>query len=61
MMIWNKLETARRTGLSVATLRRMMKLGLFPALIQLSPRRVGWSSDEVEQWLPAQRLRQGWF
>ena len=48
-------EVLRRTGLSRATIYRLMACGQFPAQRQLSPGRVGWSEEEIEHWL-RQRL-----
>jgi prophage regulatory protein len=44
-------EVVRRTNLSRATLYRMWKRSEFPSPIQLSPRRIGFSSAQVESWL----------
>lgn len=49
-------EVLRRTGLSRATIYRLMARGQFPAQHQLSEGRVGWSEDEVDNWI---RLRLG--
>lgn len=39
------------TGMSRATVYRMMKDETFPSQIQLSPRAVGWLRTEIEQWI----------
>ena len=38
-------------SLSSATIYRMMSRGEFPRPVQLSERRTGWRSDEIEEWL----------
>jgi len=48
-------EVLRRTGLSRATIYRLMARGQFPSQHQLSQGRVGWSEEEIESWL-RQRL-----
>jgi prophage regulatory protein len=48
-------EVLRRTGLSRATIYRLMALGQFPRQHQLSRGRVAWSEGEIESWL-RQRL-----
>lgn len=47
----NRNEVIKATALSRATIDRREKLGLFPRRLQLSPRRVAWRSDEVQQWI----------
>jgi prophage regulatory protein len=46
----------RRTGLSRATIYRLMASGQFPPQHQLSRGRVGWSEEEIDGWL-RQRLK----
>lgn len=48
----------RRTGLSRSTLYRMMDKGTFPRSYSVSDGRVGWSSQELEEWITA-RLQRG--
>ncbi len=44
-------EVVRRTGLSRATIYRLMTRGEFPRQHRLSSGRVGWSEEEIERWL----------
>jgi predicted DNA-binding transcriptional regulator AlpA len=44
-------EVVRRTGLSRATIYRLMARGEFPRQHRLSSGRVGWSEEEIEHWL----------
>ena len=39
------------TGLSKATIYRLVANGDFPRPIQLGARAVGWRSGDVEQWI----------
>ena len=41
------------TGLSKATIYRLLNRGEFPPKVQLSPRCVGWRVADVEAWLAA--------
>ena len=41
------------TGLSKATIYRLLARGEFPARVKLSPRCVGWRVAEVDAWLAA--------
>jgi prophage regulatory protein len=44
-------EVMRRTGLSRATIYRLIARGQFPSQRQLTEGRVGWSEEEVEDWI----------
>ena len=44
-------EVLRLTGLSKATVYRLMGVGLFPGRVLLSSRAVGWRKHEVSEWL----------
>ena len=46
-----KDEVVALTGLSSATIYRMVARGEFPRPVQLSPGRTGWRTDEIEEWL----------
>ena len=41
----------QRTGLSRATVYRLIQKGEFPKQCALSEGRVGWSSSELEEWI----------
>ena len=41
------------TGLSKATIYRLLARGEFPARVKLSPRCVGWRVAEIDAWLAA--------
>jgi prophage regulatory protein len=44
-------EVVRMTGLSESTIKRMFNDGRFPKPLHLSPRRVGWPTGQVKDWL----------
>ena len=44
-------EVLSTTGLSRATLYRMMEKRLFPESLQIGPRAVGWRESAVHAWL----------
>ena len=46
-------EVESRTGLSRASLYAMMSRGTFPRPKRIGQRAVGWSEDEIENWLAA--------
>ena len=41
------------TGLSKATIYRLLARGEFPPRVKLSPRCVGWRVAEIDAWLAA--------
>lgn len=41
------------TSLKRSTLYRLIREGKFPRPIQLTPRRVGWDMEAVEEWIQA--------
>jgi len=49
--ILRRLEVQRITGLSKATLWRLVKTGDFPRPIKLSERAVGWKASEIDAWI----------
>lgn len=40
-----------RTGISRATIYRMVKAGTFPQQVQISPGAVGWRAEEIDAWV----------
>ena len=52
-------EVLRRTGLSRATLYRLMAKGKFPQQHPLSEGTVGWSEKEVEKWIDERMENKG--
>ena len=49
--ILRRLDVQRITGLSKATLWRLVKAGDFPRPIRLGARAVGWKAQEVVAWI----------
>ena len=47
------------TGLSKATIYRLLGRGEFPPRVQLSPRCVGWRVADVDAWLEARAAQSG--
>lgn len=47
------------TGLSKATIYRLVNAGEFPARVKLSPRCVGWRVADIDAWLEARRAPEG--
>lgn len=46
-------EVIQKTGLSRVTIWRRETSGDFPVRIQITPGRVGWLEDEVDEWIEA--------
>jgi prophage regulatory protein len=51
MKVLSIREVTDLTGLSRVTVWRMEQKNMFPQRIALSPRRVGWREDEINEWL----------
>ena len=51
MKILKQKEVVQLTGLSRVTIWRLEQRGEFPGKIALSPNRVGWLEDEVQDWI----------
>ena len=49
--ILRRKDVERLTGLSKATLYRLVNSGAFPRPVKLSPRAVGWHAQVVKAWL----------
>jgi len=49
--VWRLPDVLEQTGLSRSTIYEMIGQGEFPRQINLGPRAVGWSSDEVLDWI----------
>ena len=47
------------TGLSKATIYRLLERGEFPPRVKLSPRCVGWRVGDIEAWLEARMAPAG--
>lgn len=56
--ILREKEAVLRAGISRSSVRRLEKLGLFPARRQLSPGRIGYLEAEVDQWIES-RIKVG--
>ena len=54
-------EVRKRSGLSRATIYRRMRVGDFPAALDLGNGLLGWDENEVEEWRAARprRIPQG--
>ncbi len=49
--IVRRAEVLRVTGLSRATIYRLIGQGLFPSPVKLGPGSVGWRESEIRDWL----------
>jgi prophage regulatory protein len=53
--IIRRLGLQEMTGLSLATIYRLMHRGAFPRPIALSDHAVGWLVEDVEAWIESRR------
>jgi len=44
-------EVSDRTGLSVGSIYKQIRLGLFPRGIKLTARASGWDEDAIQLWI----------
>ena len=52
-------QVQQLTSLNRTTLWRLESKGLFPSRIQVSPRRVAWSEEEVAAWIESRQRVNG--
>lgn len=53
--ILRKKQLPSLVGLSIPTIWRLEKRGLFPARRQISPGCVGWLQSEIDSWISGRR------
>jgi len=56
-IILKRQEVCEKTGLSKSTIYRLIKKKEFPPPINLSDKRVGWVSEDIERWIEIRRRR----
>lgn len=44
-------EVSERTGLSISTIKRLVRAGMMPAPVQLSERAQGWHESAINDWI----------
>lgn len=44
-------EVSERTGLSISTIKRLVRAGIMPAPVQLSERALGWRESVINDWI----------
>lgn len=44
-------QVIEATSLGRSTIYQMVKDGNFPAQVRLSPRRVGWKIEDIDNWI----------
>jgi len=44
-------EVSKLIGLSVSTINRLFKKGNFPSKVKISPRRMIFIKNEIEEWI----------
>ena len=53
MRILRLPEVLRITGLSRASIYRLVRSGTFPPSVKLTARTIGWNSTDIETWIAA--------
>ncbi len=52
---FSELRPSYGISLSLRHLRRLIDSGQFPRPVRLSPRRIGWTDQAIEQWIAARQ------
>ena len=55
-IILRRRQVEELTALSAATIKRLIRRGIFPKSIRLSSRAVGWLESDVDEWIASRRL-----
>lgn len=55
MKLLSRQEVARIVGVGTVSLWRWERAGLFPARVQIGPRRVGWRESDIENWIESRK------
>lgn len=58
MGMLSKQEVTKRTTLSPATIWRRTQAGDFPKPVQLTPNRIAWTEESIEEWEQSRRTGQ---
>ena len=48
-------EVSELLGISVSTINRLIKRGEFPPKIKISPRRIVFMKNQIDQWIDGKR------
>ena len=51
MNLLGKKKVRRKTGLSDPTIWRLERAGEFPKRVNITPSRVGWIEEEIDEWI----------
>jgi prophage regulatory protein len=51
MNLLSSKEVQKRTGLSSVTIWRQERAGEFPERVNITPSRVGWIEEEIDEWI----------
>ena len=52
-------EVMERTGLSRASIYRLIKADDFPVAIRLGSRAVGWRAEQIDEWIASRERVRG--
>jgi prophage regulatory protein len=51
MKLLSHKEVQQKTGLSGVTIWRLERAGKFPTRVNITPSRVGWIEEEIDEWI----------
>ena len=50
-------EVSEFLGISISTINRLVKEGDFPPKVKITPRRIVFIKQEIEEWIRAKQLK----
>ena len=49
-------EVSEFLGISVSTINRLVKIGDFPPKVKITPRRIVFMKNEIDEWIKSKRI-----
>ena len=49
-------EVSEFLGISVSTINRLVKIGDFPSKVKITPRRIVFMKNEIDEWIKSKRI-----
>ena len=49
-------EVSKFVGISISTINRLVKEGNFPPKVKITPRRIVFMKNEIDEWIKSKRI-----
>ena len=49
-------EVSELLGISISTINRLIKKGEFPPKVKITPRRIVFMKNEIDEWIKSKRI-----